>query len=81
MLNRLMCWKKHSVSYHYTITKAKVLCLGPRGVPKLTLYNDLRAGQSVRQLAQFYPVIKKRQEVNTKTEGERSRVSDIIRYI
>ncbi|KUM55747.1 hypothetical protein ACN42_g11493 [Penicillium freii] len=30
---------------------------------------------------QFYSVIKKRQEVSTKTEGERSRVPGIIWYI
>ncbi|KOS38786.1 hypothetical protein ACN38_g10388 [Penicillium nordicum] len=31
--------------------------------------------------AHFYSVIKKRQEVSTKTERERSRVPGIIRYI
>jgi hypothetical protein len=38
-------------------------------------------GLSSRKSAQFYSEIKKRQEVSTKMEGERSRVPDIIRYI
>ena len=43
--------------------------------------DDQWSSQGTQGRAQFYSVIKKRQEVSTKTERERSRVPGIIRYI